>query len=226
MFDVYSNLLAMRRDRSHEFKVAVDIDGTIADVHRVMLSEFNRKNGTDFSTYDIKDWGFKSLGSSYAEMMPFYQDAWKNHHDQIPFVGKASMILELSKYYTVHFLTSRSNDENSITGGTEKGLSEWLTLHGIDSIPVVLCPPEVSKTEFGYQIYIDDSPMFAKDIEKSRTSGEGRILLLIDKPYNRDTRTGSNIVRVPDVNFSIDLLINVARRSESNTRILSRLRNR
>jgi uncharacterized HAD superfamily protein len=214
--DTFTSLLAdMRRDSGNGVRVSIDIDGTIADVHVPMVAQFNGMKGTNFTVGDIKDWGFTSIGSSYEEMMPVYKNVWQQHTDEIRFLGNVAQLRELSTRYEVSFLTSRSNDRRDATGGTEHALLRWLAKSGVSFVPLVICPLHMDKArDYGYNVYIDDSPSLARSIAGIEERGDV-LMLLIDKPYNRDVPKSERILRVADVREAVDVLLNAARSSES-----------
>lgn len=199
-------------------KVAIDIDGTLALVHGLMIDSYNRKKGTNFSVENLTEWGFKSIGSTYAEMMAIYVNVWKNQWKDIPFSANPNQIMKLAEYYTVHLLTSRSASNKGMTGGTVDSLNAWRQMHGIgeDRIHMEICPPKHDKSEkFDYDIYIDDSPKLAESI---KVNGAGARLLLVDTPYNRAGKEGKGVIRVADASEAILLLLSAAGSGKAKNR--------
>ncbi len=203
--------LLLRGSDASKPKVAIDIDGTLASIHGLMIERLNKAKGTNFTLEDCKDWGFKSIGSSYAEMMQIYVELWRERWKEIPFTVDINLINSLADYYTVHLLTSRSASEDGLTAGTVDALNEWRNMHGIgeDKIHLVLCPPARDKsTNFDYDVYIDDSPSLARSIQHNTRQAK---LFLVDSPYNRHIEDGKGVTRVATASEAIRMLIDLAR---------------
>ena len=90
--------------RCEYFTLVLDIDETIADVHKVMIALYNEKKGTHYTVADHKDWDFKSIGSDYVEMMGHYVEAWKNHWEKIPFMGNRMSIVQMAQYFPLNLI--------------------------------------------------------------------------------------------------------------------------
>ncbi len=191
--------------RKGQPRVALDVDGTMANVLDLMLAGYNTKHGTTYTAADHRDWNFKSINSNYEEMMHFYTDAWKNNYRSIKFTGDSAQMRELARHYEVSIVTTRSPDSSGATGGTVENLQNWLKMHGLDSYPLEVCPPDKSKADMGYDIYIDDSPKVAEEV-----IAKGKLILLIDMPYNRYIRDGDSVVRVKNVQEAMQVLIESA----------------
>ena len=204
-------LKALLRD-GRQLKVAVDMDETLAKIHPLMIANFNKVNGTNFTVKDHIDFGFKNLGSCHEEMMPFYVQVWKEQWREIPLNVDVKLLGELAKYYEVNILTARSPNAKGETGGTVDALNEFLKLHKINLVlpPPVLCDPKYDKArDFDYDIYVDDSPRLAETIAKM----DGKTLLLIDHLYNRYVKEdGKKIIRVESAQKAIATLILLARK--------------
>lgn len=199
-------------------RVAIDIDETLAMVHALMLANFNKAHGTNFTVKDHTDWDFRSIGSSYSEMMPFYTQVWREQWREIPFAGDIKMLGELAGHYTVNLLTTRSATERGMTGGTVDAMNEWIRLHGIDLVlpaPIICNPKQDKAIDFDYHIYVDDSPVLAKTVERM----DGKSLFLIDHPYNRCiSDDGKKIIRVENAQKATAALISIARRAKRQVR--------
>ncbi len=204
-------LKSWRRDAGSLPRIALDIDSTWAGIDQIILDNFNKAKGTNFTIEDHTDWDFKNLGSSYVEMMPFYVSAWVDRWKEIPFLGDLSLTVELTKDYYVSLLTTRSPTSEGVTGGTVDTMHEWIRLHGIDKIlpPAQICDPKQNKAkDFDYDAYIDDSPRLADTVMQM----PGKIQFLVDQRYNREVEDdGKKIIRVQDANHAMRLLIEVAR---------------
>ena len=189
-------------------RVAIDVDQTVALVHPLMIENFNKANGTNFTIEDHVDWDFKALGSNYVEMMPFYAKVWIEQWRQIPLIADPEQIKALGKYYESGFLTTRSPTNEGITGGTVDTMNEWFKMHGLGGVPVDICDPRQNKArDWDRDVYVDDSPRLADTVQGM----EGKFLLLIDQRYNRDVKDGERIMRVADADEAVRVLKSAAR---------------
>ncbi len=210
-------LVSLLRDTDkHPIRVALDIDETIATVLPLWLESLNKAKGTNFTVEDHKDYNFRSINSSYEEAMPHYVKAWVEQYEQIPFSGDVKQIMELTDYYTVHLLTTRSPTKEGATGGTVDAMHEWLRIKGLSGLHVEICDPSQNKaTDFDYHIYIDDSPVLAKTIA---AGPEGKFMLLIDHKYNEEIKNGPRVLHVANSKVATKLLLDLARREIAITR--------
>jgi hypothetical protein len=200
-------LRPMIRNRMH-LSGGIDIDETLAEVHEIMIEDlYNKAKGTHYRVEDHTDWDFRSIGSNYVEMMGFYVETWKNHHDRIPFIGNLETIRELSQYVLLDEFTARSVDDAGVTAGTLPGLYAWRRAQQLDYLPIVVSPEQINKIEFRYPMLFDDSPRLAARVEEN---GSG-ILFLVDKPYNRDIKESKRVFRVADVNVAFGALLEALR---------------
>lgn len=195
--------------------VAIDVDETIAAVHKVMTRLYNAEKGTRYTSEDHKDWDFKSIGSNYVEMMGHYVRAWKEFPNEIGMLADVDLIRELAQHYPIDLLTTRSingsflassNPEWTVeetTSGTISGLYVWKAQQKIGFLPIICSPEKINKLEYGYSVLVDDSPTLAVKVEKANAA----TLLLVDKAYNRDIVESDRIIRVSDANQAFGMLI-------------------
>lgn len=187
--------------------VSIDIDETIAEVHEVMLRNYNRVKGTNYTIADHKDWDFKSVGSNYLEMMKFYVDAWKNHWEEIRFMGNKYSLIRVEEYFTQDVSSSRDwNERDGPTGGTIEGTEKWLFANGINWLPYFFDQTKIKKFDLKYEIYVDDSPKLAEEI----ISRSRRFQFVIDKPYNRHIPDTERTMRVSGIDEFSEELISAA----------------
>ena len=192
----------LRRERS--IVIAIDVDEVLAGVHGVMIAEYNRAKGTNYTINDHADWDFKSIGSNYAEMMGFYVDAWQNHNQEIRLLADPEKIRELGQYFVIDAPSSRGRD--GVTDGACDGLMEWWERNKLEWFPFFCDSTKIDKLRLEYPVYIDDSPKLAEKI----VSRNDNFLLLVDKPYNRHIEECSNILRTADFNSAADEIIDAS----------------
>lgn len=212
-------LRSLLRDNAGSLKVAIDVDNTIAMVIPVWFEIASRATGKLFVPEHHASYDFKDIGSTYEEMLPHYVTAWRDYHNQIPFSGNVGHIEELANHYVVHLLTTRSPDDNGLTGGTVPAMREWLRIQGLGKVPVETCDPSISKVTFDYHVYIDDSPSLALEIAET----PGKFILLVDHKFNERVPNSSRVLHVANSEKATRILLDL---TWENTHIAKRGRNK
>ncbi len=188
----------LRDNQKSKIRVALDVEGVIADITTPALKIYNQVHGTSYTVDDIKDWSFKSINAPIPEMMALFDRVWVEQSQNIKYEGDTNLIMALTKEYAVHIVTGRI--------GVDAQLKAWLSMAGLGSIPLITNPPIKEKTTLNYGIYIDDSPLLAKEVAETSRLPKGR-MLLIDQPWNRDVAKHERILRVGDVNEALSVLL-------------------
>jgi 5'(3')-deoxyribonucleotidase len=193
----------LRDGRSTEIRVSLDIEGVLADISTPVINLYNEIHGTNWKVDDIKDWEFKSINADVHEMMALFNRVWIERDQEIGFEGDTALAGKLAVIKGLEIVTSRT--------GVDSQLGFFLERNGLGEVPLVINPPTKEKTELQYSVYIDDSPVLAEEIAKT----EGKILILVDRPWNRDVPKSDRMIRVADVNEAVSLLIRCMERGDS-----------
>lgn len=165
-------------------KIALDLDGVLADSISVWLAIWNASKGSSLKLEDVKCWDFwKELGITSSEFHRIFYEAWKNWKSIQPtepnIVHKVIMLEELGK---VDIVTSRPKN-------TRLYVLKWLEKHGLGNKDVVFVKSDKSKLD--YDVYIDDSPINAEE-----AASAGKYVALYDRPWNRHVKETDKIRRV------------------------------
>ncbi len=167
-------------------KIALDLDGTLADIIGVWLTEYNSKNGKRLEYDSIDRWDFWiRLGYTPTRFFRELSNCWKRWHLIKPIeerVGES--VEELNKIGRVDIVTAR-DAESSIYA------KEWLRHNNIRYNNFVLVAKGSDKAELDYDVFIDDSPINARKI-----SSYNKLVLLYDQPWNRDIKANDKIIRI------------------------------
>ena len=154
-------------------KIALDVDGVLADVIHVWLS-YNNKFRTTISKSDISEWDFWKKYS--IDKFDFYEElsmCWKSWKTIPPTESDISYASrELSKVGTVDIVTARDNS-------THKDVKNWLKMHNITFKNYVGVIEGTEKAKLDYDIFIDDSPINAKHMLAT-----GKPVIIYDQPWN------------------------------------------
>lgn len=176
-------------------KIALDFDGTLAYTQDLWVHEFNKQHPSKKAiNSDVKSWGFfdkDPFNITTEEAFEIFDFCWRHWELMKPLeVDQGLKIEELKKLGKVHIVTSIIKNKESI--------KKWLTEHEIQVDDTVF---DQEKWKLGYDIYIDDSPIVAKEVDKV-----GKICLLYDQLWNRDVKDNKNIKHVYNLNHAIDLI--------------------
>jgi 5'(3')-deoxyribonucleotidase len=180
--------------------IAIDVDGTLADIHTVLINIINATSERKFTVNDITNWSFEKTGLPIndKQFLELHRLMWTTKwRDIMPLVSEG-LLLELSKYYNIAIVTNRPEE-------TVGPLVEWLGAN-FPNITYKLVANIVAhdKSEQSFSIYIDDSPSLAK---KLALRNGGKVQYMRDAPWNRDAPQSPSLIRVPDTETAVRKLI-------------------
>ena len=155
-------------------KIALDVDGVLADVILPWL-EHNNSKRKKISKSDIIDWDFWKKFK--INRYDFYQElslCWKNWSSIPPTQQNLSAITKnLSKLGQVDIVTAREKNTNSY-------VKNWLNHHNIIYDNYVSVIDGTMKVDLDYDVFIDDSPLNALQI-----SQKNKKIILYSQPWNK-----------------------------------------
>ena len=196
----------MAADRKILGRISLDVDDTIAGVWEHILSLHNEQISANYEPEDVKDWRWESIHLTTEQFYGLYNRVWQEMPHKIELLADKKLLLKLAKHYEIELVTSRGKVPE--LEATVAPLRKWLAAKGIDNFRLVINAVHSEKDVLGYDIYIDDSPSLAMMISKSK----GKILFLVDHPYNRNIEDSKNVKRVSDVNEALRALAEMADR--------------
>ncbi len=173
-------------------KLALDLDGTMADLQSVILPEVAAETGIIVTADMIPDWS--ALGRYTGKPSGWrYEQAWDRYRERVesiqPYERGLDRITErLGAVAEVDVVTA--HEESS-----REPISKWLRLQGVKYGELVIVPLRSHKEELcEHRIFVDDSENLAR-----RIAGEQERHLecfLYDQPYNRGIGDGNGVARV------------------------------
>ena len=157
-------------------KIAVDLDGVLAEAMIVWCELYNRRHGASLSLEDIREWDVWRLTKiSREEFFNLLDEAWSEWERMPPTEENLSEHIEaLSKFGTIDVVTGRS----ARTVGYAK---KWLQKHRIRYSRFVRTESTLNKIRLDYGVFVDDSPKLMERIA-SRPKSLGTIYT---RPWNR-----------------------------------------
>ena len=154
-------------------KIALDVDGVLADVIESWLS-YNNKIRPTISKSQISEWDFWK--NHNINKFDFYNElsiCWKSWETIPPTENNiSSATKQLSHIGTVDIVTARDDS-------THDDVKNWLKLHNIDFSNYVGVLEGVEKSKLDYDVFIDDSPLNAKSMLE-----KGKSVILYSQPWN------------------------------------------
>ncbi|MDE1764261.1 MAG: hypothetical protein KGI27_14310 [Thaumarchaeota archaeon] len=154
-------------------RIALDVDGVLADVIDAWLS-YNNKVRTTISKSDISEWDFwKKYNINKFDFYKELSECWKSWKTILPTennISRASR--ELSKMGTVDIVTAREDS-------THDDVKNWLKMHDVAFKNYVGVVEGTEKAKLDYDVFIDDSPINAETMLAREKS-----VILYNQPWN------------------------------------------
>ena len=170
-----------------ELKIAVDLDGVLAEAMIVWCDLYNKRYGGTLGLEDIRGWDvWKIVKIPRDQFFNLLDKAWQDWEKMPPTeddVGEQVKLLCESG--TVDIVTGRS-------AHTVSQAKEWLKAHAVPYDRFVRTESTLAKINLNYDVFVDDSPELMKLIA-SRSTALG---ILYTRPWNRDTQMPTVVRRV------------------------------
>jgi 5'(3')-deoxyribonucleotidase len=163
--------------RFEKLRVAVDVDGVLAETMEAWIKTFNKLHGTRFKLKDIDSWAsWIKFGISKDEFYRILDGTWDNWIDIPPTEPDlASKVQRAERYGVLDIVTGRSQR-------TVPAVKQWLKNQGIKYNRFVRVLGWRYKIALGYDVYIDDAPEMMPMISRALSvSG-----ILYQRPWNMD----------------------------------------
>jgi len=191
-------------------KIALDVDGVLADIIFVWLDEYNKKHKTSITTVDIMRWDFwKELGYDKYRFYEELSNCWSRWINIPPMEQDIANVVE--KLHSVGFIDIVTARDEAST----KYVKQWLKHNKIKYNDYVAVARGRDKAELDYDIFIDDSPVNVITIVS-----KGKNVLLYDQPWNRSV-TDSKIVRIKKLEEAVNVIHDLPKKFGNQYKIQS-----
>ena len=181
-------------------KIALDVDGVLADVIEAWLL-YNNKIRPQILRSQISEWNFwKNHEISEFDFYKELSHCWKSWED-IPLTEAniAEATSKLSSLGTVDIVTAREDS-------THEDVKKWLKFHKIHFKNYVGVIEGVEKSKLDYDVFIDDSPHNAKSMLE-----KGKTVLLYSQPWNISFED-KKATRIYELKNAVQIIDNIIRR--------------
>lgn len=144
--------------------IAIDMEGTLAEIHTPYLKYHNIKYETNYSLQDLV-WDFKGTNINDDEFTEITKKLWRINILKIPPTERSlsKYINRVNERYNLDIVTARK--------GCEDEMQEWLERQDIKYRNFIA---NENKNELDYDIFVEDDP----NIDTSR-------LILYKRPWNK-----------------------------------------
>jgi uncharacterized HAD superfamily protein len=179
--------VAEEKRRMSDLKIAVDLDGVLAEAMIGWCKLYNQRHGQSLSFEDIRAWDvWKIVKIQRNEFFKILDDAWLQW-EGIPATEEdvGEQVNLLRECGTVDIVTGRS-------ARTVASARKWLDAHSISYDRFVRTESTLAKIRLDYDVFVDDSPTLMQLIaSKSMALG-----ILYTRPWNRDAQIPTVVRRV------------------------------
>lgn len=168
-------------------RVAVDLDGVLANTMASCCRIINLKHSTHYEVASFIRWkAWETADIPRDEFFRTLDEAWLDWRTIPPTEGQiAEKVEALTKFSRVDIVTGRSP-------GTVAAARSWLKNQGIKFNSFVRTNSSMDKLELDYEVFIDDSP----ELMAALTAKPDRNGILYTQPWNREFPIPPRIYRV------------------------------
>ena len=173
-------------------KIALDVDGVLADVIQSWLN-YNNSIRPKILKHDIADWDFwKKFEINRYDFYAELSSCWKNWKSIPPTEANLSFITQnLSKLGQVDIVTARERSTDSF-------VKNWLSHFDISYDNYVSVIDGPMKADLNYDVFIDDSPLNASRILKLNKK-----IILYSQPWNQHIKE-NQISRISTLSEAVE----------------------
>ncbi len=187
-------------------KIALDIEGVMADIHTIFVKNYNSINRTNFYVDHITNWDFKNTEFEITsdKFSEYVKNMWYKNWEEIPPIEEnlEKKTRLLSDLYTLDIVTNCVAVDGSNKGDLCKiNLLKWLEKYNIHYNKFIPLNNRKSKANLDYNYFIDDSPILAGEIETN-----GKFMFLYDRPWNKHIKENLHIKRIFSLSEIVDFL--------------------
>ena len=172
-----------------KYKIALDLDGVLAELLEGFCSIYKERCKKDLSLDQIRDWDFfEQLGFTEKELLDFLDEVWSMWWVIPPTEhGLEQYLINLTKWKSViiDIVTCRNKK-------TVPFVKNWLKEYKIPHRSLIIAKNVAEKLNFGYDIYIDDSPHLMELIKSNKAGAKG---ILYIRPWNSNFPDSRNVFR-------------------------------
>ena len=175
-------------------KIALDVDGVLADVIQSWLN-YSNSIRDKISKHEITDWDFwKKHQINRYDFYAELSSCWKNWKEIPPTEDNLSLVTKnLSELGNVDIVTARERSTDSF-------VKNWLEYHDVSYDNYVSVIDGPMKADLDYDVFIDDSPLNALKIIQ-----QNKKIILYSQPWNQHI-SEKEVFRISNLSEAIEKL--------------------
>jgi len=168
-------------------KIAVDLDGVLAETMEAWCRCANEFLGTKYTIADLDTWAsWRKLGITRDQFFQFLEEAWDDWESVPPTESRlAEKVRKISDLGKVDIVTGRSKE-------SVPSAKKWLAEQKIPYERFVRVPGWKDKIFLNYDVYIDDAPELMPLVSRNPTMWG----ILYSRPWNRTVPELRQVFRV------------------------------
>lgn len=174
------------READARLKIAVDLDGVLAESMLVWCNLVNKEFGLRVKMEDLDSWAaWKKFSISKDDFYRILDESWENW-EEIPSTEPriAEKVARIQKFGEIDLVTGRSRK-------TVDAATSWVDAHRIRYRRFVRVESWRDKVVLDYDAYIDDAP----DLMPLVSNMPLRWAILYDRPWNRSVPDMPKVLR-------------------------------
>ena len=177
----------MPESRYERLKIAVDLDGVLAETMEAWCKHANEFLGTNLTLADLDTWAsWRKLGISREQFFQFLDEAWDDWESIPPTEPRlAEKVRKIARSGQIDVVTGRSKE-------SVKSAKSWLAEQKIPYQRFVRVPGWKDKIFLNYGVYIDDAPELMPLISRNPKIWG----ILYSRPWNRTVPELRQVFRV------------------------------
>ena len=179
--------------RPSRLRIAVDLDGVLAETMTAWCVLANQKFGTRLTIEDFEGWAFgkaswRKFGISKGEFFILLDEAWDDWEKVPPTeAGLAAKVRTVETLGSLDIVTGHSRK-------TVPSAKRWLSHHKIPYERFIRVGGPRDKVLLNYDVYIDDAP----DLMPLVSRNPAMKAILYERPWNRNVSTMRGVFKVKD----------------------------
>jgi uncharacterized HAD superfamily protein len=168
-------------------RIAVDLDGVLAETMTAWCKRANEQLGTRLSLDDLDTWAsWKKFGITRDQFFRLLDEAWDEWEEVPPTeTDLASKVAKIHALGVLDIVTGRSKQ-------TVEGAKNWLAREKIPYERFIRVPGIKDKVLLNYDVYIDDAPELMPLISRNPVMRG----ILYERPWNRDVANMRGVFKV------------------------------
>jgi uncharacterized HAD superfamily protein len=193
-------------------RIALDLDGVLADLHSVLLEKFSRIAKRRITVGMISQWDAADKIS--PGLTSSYESAWEEYNPEeiTPYEQNVGTLVDqIHKTAPIDIVTAHAET-------SREGIEHWLELHRVPFDKLVL----VGKGNGAHKlsivsncnVFIDDNPKLAENAPSNI------LVFLYSQPWNQSLKLASensNVIRISSLVEVPHILVEFSRNSRQNS---------